>query len=75
MNRRFIGKTEDAEAEFQAHNKGQFKGTKAYKPWQMEWCSGPLTRNDSLRLEESLRTHKTNAVMLASITDKHEMGL
>ena len=75
MNRRFIGITDDAEAELRAHNKGQFKGTKAFKPWQMEWCSGPLTKNDSLRLEESLRTHKTNATMLESITDKHEMGM
>lgn len=75
MNRRFIGKCEDAEAELKAHNQGQFKGTKAFKPWQMEWCSGSLSRNDALRLEESLRKHKTNATMLESITHKHEMGM
>ncbi len=75
MNRRFIGKTEDAEAELQAHNKGQFKGTTAFKPWQMEWYSEPLSRNVALRLEENLRHHKTNTGMLESITHKHEMGL
>jgi predicted GIY-YIG superfamily endonuclease len=75
MNRRFIGITDDAEAELRAHNKGQFKGTKAFKPWQLEWYSGSLTRNDSLRLEESLRHHKTNTPMLESITTKHDMGL
>jgi len=75
MNRRFVGKTEDAEAELQTHNKGLFKGTKAFKPWQMEWCSGPLSKNDSLRLEENLRKHKTNSTMLESITHKHEMGM
>lgn len=75
MNRRFIGKTEDAEAELRAHNKGQFKGTKAFKPWKMEWYSEPLSRNDALRLEESLRHHKTNVAMLESITHKHGMGM
>ncbi|MGB0991479.1 MAG: GIY-YIG nuclease family protein [Akkermansiaceae bacterium] len=75
MNRRFIGITEDSENELSLHNKGQFKGTKPFKPWQMEWCSGPLSRNDSLRLEESLRHHKTNTAMLESITHKHEMGM
>ncbi|MCP5537894.1 MAG: hypothetical protein H7A51_16885 [Akkermansiaceae bacterium] len=75
MNRRFIGMSEDAVAEHKAHNKGQFKGTKAFKPWQMEWYSNPLSRNDALRLQESLRHHKTNAAMLESITHKHEMGL
>ncbi|MBT8037982.1 MAG: GIY-YIG nuclease family protein [Verrucomicrobiae bacterium] len=75
MNRRFIGITDDAEAELRAHNKGQFKGTKAFKPWQLEWFSEPLSRNDSLRLEENLRHHKTNAAMLESITHKHDMGM
>ena len=75
MNRRFIGTTHDAEEELTAHNKGQFKGTKAFKPWQMEWCSEPLSRNNALRLEEELRHHKTNTPMLESITHKHEMGL
>ena len=31
MNRRFIGKAEDAQAEHTAHNKGQFKGTDCSK--------------------------------------------
>lgn len=75
MNRRFIAKTDDAQAELISHNKGQFKGTKAFKPWQMEWCSGHLSRNDALRLEEELRHHKTNSAMLESITHKHEMGM
>jgi len=75
MNRRFIGMAEDAEAEAQAHNKGQFRGTKAFKPWKMEWFSEPLSRNDALRLEESLRHHKTNTAMLESITHKHDMGM
>jgi predicted GIY-YIG superfamily endonuclease len=75
MNRRFIGITDDAEAELRAHNQGKFKGTKAFKPWQLEWYSGSLTRNDSLRLEESLRHHKTNTAMLESITSKHDMGM
>ena len=55
MNRRFIGITEDAKSELRRHNKGEFKGTKPFKPWQMEWCSGSLSRNDSLRLETQLR--------------------
>ena len=75
MNRRFVGKCEDAEAELAAHNKGLFKGTKAFKPWEMEWYSEPLSRNDSLRLEEKLRKHKTNTQMLESITQKHDMGM
>ena len=75
MNRRFIGKAEDAQVEYTAHNKGEFKGTKAFKPWQMEWCSDQLSRNDALRLEEELRHHKTNTPMLESITHKHEMGM
>ena len=73
--RRFIGKAEDAQVEYTAHNKGEFKGTKAFKPWQMEWCSDQLSRNDALRLEEELRHHKTNTPMLESITHKHEMGM
>ena len=55
MNRRFIGKAEDAQVEYTARNQGEFKGTKAFKPWQMEWCSDQLSRNDALRLEEELR--------------------
>ena len=75
MNRRFIGITENSETELRRHNKGEFRGTKQFKPWQMEWCSGPLSRNDSLRLEEQLRKHKTSQSMLESITQKHEMGM
>ncbi|BDS08145.1 hypothetical protein NT6N_31850 [Oceaniferula spumae] len=75
MNRRFVGMTEDAESELQAHNKGQFKGTKPFKPWVMEWYSESMSRNDALRLEESLRKHKTNVSMLESITHKHDMGM
>lgn len=74
MNRRFTGITNDAKEELDAHNKGKFKGTKAFKPWQLEWYSEPLSRNDSLRLEESLRKHKTNTTMLEHITQNHEMG-
>ena len=48
---------------------------KAFKQWQMEWCSGHLSSNDALRLEEELRHHKTNTSMLESITHKHEMGM
>lgn len=75
MNRRFIGQSEDAEAELRAHNQGRYKGTKPFKPWQMEWYSEPLSRNDALRLEEQLRHHKTNTAMLESITHKHDMGM
>ena len=75
MNRRFIGMADDAEAELKAHNQGKYRGTKAFKPWQMEWYSNPLSRNDALRLEESLRHHKTNTPMLESITNKHDMGI
>lgn len=75
MNRRFIGMAENAETELTAHNKGQFKGTKPFKPWQMEWSSESLSRNDALRLEENLRHHKTNSAMLESITHKHDMGM
>lgn len=75
MNRRFIACSEDPEAELKAHNQGKFRGTKAFKPWRMEWYSEPLTRNNALRLEEELRHHKTNAAMLESITRKHDMGI
>ena len=75
MNRRFVGMTEDAQSELKAHNQGKFKGTKAFKPWQLEWYSEPLSRNDALRLEENLRHHKTNLPMLESITHKHDMGM
>jgi len=71
MNRRFIGTTEDADAELTSHNKGEFRGTKQFKPWKMEWCSLPMSVNDALRLEEKLRKHKTNANMLEHITDEH----
>ena len=74
MNRRFTGITEDFETELHKHNQGVFRGTKPFRPWQMEWCSGPLSRNDSLRLEEQLRKHKTNLSMLETITLNHEMG-
>lgn len=75
MNRRFVGISEDADAELARHNKGDFKGTKAFKPWKMEWCSEPLSRNDSLRLEESLRHHKTNPAMLDKIIRDHCLGM
>ncbi|MGJ8676690.1 MAG: GIY-YIG nuclease family protein [Akkermansiaceae bacterium] len=75
MNRRFTGITNDAEAELKAHNSGQFKGTKQFKPWQLEWYSEPLSRNDSLRLEEQLRLHKKSTSMLEQITKKQDMGL
>ena len=75
MNRRFVGMTEDAQSELKAHNQGKFKGTKAFKPWQLEWYSEPLSRNDALRLEENLRHHQTNLAMLESITLKHDMGM
>lgn len=73
MNRRFIGTTEDAEKELTLHNKGHFKGTKAFRPWQLEWCSEPLTRNDSIRLERDLRHHKTNTNMIYTVIRDHEL--
>lgn len=75
MNRRFVGMTDNAENELTSHNQGKYRGTKAFKPWQMEWFSEPLSRNDALRLEENLRHHKTNVAMLESITNKHDMGM
>jgi len=72
MNRRFIGTTEDAEAEIKAHNKGFYKGTKQFKPWTLEWFSLPLSVNDAIRLESKLRKHKTNASMLEHITLEHD---
>lgn len=75
MNRRFIGCTEDALKELERHNKGEFRGTKAFKPWRMEWYSDPLSRNDSLRLEESLRHHKTNTQMIHKIIQDHRLGM
>ena len=75
MNRRFTGITDDAEAELRAHNKGEFKGTKQFRPWQLEWYSASLTRNDSLRLEEQVRLHKKSTSMLEQITQKQDMGL
>ena len=73
MNRRFIGTCEDAEKELTLHNKGHFKGTKAFKPWQLEWVSEALTRNDSIRLEEALRHHKTNTNMIYTVIRDHEL--
>ena len=73
MNRRFIGITENPDAELSLHNKGQFKGTKPFKPWQMEWISEPLTRNDSIRLEGALRHHKTNTDMIYTVIRDHEL--
>ena len=75
MNRRFTGITDDPEAELQKHNKGEYRGTKQFKPWQMEWYSVPLSRNDSLRLEEQLRLHKKSTSMLEQITKKQDMGM
>lgn len=75
MNRRFTGITDDPEIELQKHNKGEFRGTKQFKPWQMEWYSESLTRNDSLRLEEQLRLHKKSTSMLEQITKKQDMGM
>ena len=72
MNRRFIGTTEDAEAEVKAHNKGTYKGTKQFKPWTLEWYSLPMSVNDAIRLESKLRKHKTNTSMLEHITLEHE---
>lgn len=74
MNRRFIGTTEDAEEELALHNKGHFKGTKQFKPWQLEWVSEPLSRNDSIRLEQGLRHHKTNTNMIYTVIRDHELG-
>lgn len=73
MNRRFIGTTGDAEAELAAHNQGKYKGTKPFKPWQLEWRSAPLSRNDSIRLEGALRHHKTNADMIYTVIRDHEL--
>ncbi|NWK56502.1 GIY-YIG nuclease family protein [Verrucomicrobiaceae bacterium N1E253] len=72
MNRRFIGTTEDVEAEVRSHNKGEFKGTKAFKPWRLEWESNPISVNEAARLETKLRHHKTNAPMLQQIMNEHE---
>lgn len=73
MNRRFIGTTDDAEAELAAHNQGKYKGTKPFKPWKLEWCSAPLSRNDSIRLEGALRHHKTNTDMIYTVIRDHEL--
>lgn len=73
MNRRFIGTTENAEDELQLHNKGHFKGTKAFRPWQMEWLSEPITKNDAIRLERDLRHHKTNTDMIYTVIRDHEL--
>jgi len=75
MNRRFVGMADSAETELKSHNQGKYRGTKAFKPWQMEWYSEQMSRNDALRLEENLRHHKTNVAMLQSITHKHDMGM
>ena len=72
MNRRFIGTTENTDAELAAHNKGAYKGTKQFKPWKLEWFSLPLSVNDAIRLEAKLRKHKTNATMLEHITDEQD---
>lgn len=72
MNRRFIGTTEDIDSELKAHNKGQYKGTKAFKPWKLEWYSLPLSVNEAARLEGKLRHHKTNVSMLEQITCEHD---
>ncbi len=72
MNRRFIGTTEDLDAEITAHNKGVFRGTKPFKPWKVEWYSLPMSVNDAIRLEAKLRKHKTNASMLEHITFEHD---
>ena len=55
-----------------SHNKGEFRGTKQFKPWKMEWCSLPMSVNDAIRLEAKLRKHKTNANMLEHITFEHD---
>ena len=73
MNRRFIGVTEQPDDELALHNSGKFKGTKPFKPWQMEWLSEALTRNDSIRLEQALRHHKTNTDMIYTVIRDHEL--
>ena len=73
MNRRFIGTTEQPEDELNLHNSGKFKGTKAFKPWQMEWISAELTRNEAARLERDIRHHKTNTDMIYTVIRDHEL--
>lgn len=73
MNRRFIGITENPDNELSLHNSGKFKGTKQFKPWQMEWISSTQTRNDSIRLEGALRHHKTNTDMIYTVIHDHEL--
>ena len=71
MNRRFIAVAENPEEELKQHNKGNFKWTAQFKPWKLEWMSGPMGKRDADRLERKLVPHKTNPNALLNLLDEY----
>jgi len=72
MNRRFIATAEDPEQELRGHNRGVFKWTAQFRPWQLEWFSNAMSRREADKLERKLVPFKTNAGALQSLLDEHD---
>jgi len=71
INRRFIGLATDVEKEVNAHNSGQVKPTKLFRPWSLEWESLPMSQNEAVKLERQMRPHRMNPTMLQQFMIKH----
>ena len=60
-DRTYIGFTEDLKSRLAAHNNGQSKHTKKYKPWELTTYVAFRDRNRAIAFEKYLKSHSGNA--------------